>query len=279
MNKPAKKSKFKPNKKVIILSCVAVVLLALLVGMLVILSRQEEPVVETQPTETTAPTTEPSSETTEPTTEEPTTEAPPTEPGMLEHMAKLYQENPDIVGWIKIEGTKVDYPLMYTPDEYMKYLYMDFKGQFSPVGLPFIDVACSLEPESTNLLIHGHNMKSGAAFAAIMNYEKQEFYEEHPTISLTTLYEERTYEIVAAFHDRIRDEGDEGFIYYQFIEATSEAEFIEAAAYYRAHNLINTGIELEYGDHIITLATCSHRGEDGRFVVIARLVTEETENP
>ena len=122
-------------------------------------------------------------------------------------------------------------------------------------------------------------MKSGAAFAAIMNYEKQEFYEEHPTISLTTLYEERTYEIVAAFHDRIRDEGDEGFIYYQFIEATSEAEFIEAAAYYRALNLINTGIELEYGDHIITLATCSHRGEDGRFVVIARLVTEEAVNP
>ena len=167
---------------------------------------------------------------------------------------------------------------MYTPDENMKYLYKDFEGKYNSAGLPFIDNTCSVDPESTNLILHGHNMNSGAGFAAILGYKDQEFYEEHPVIKLTTLYEERTYEVVAAFYDRLYHYTEECFKFYRFVDAHTEAEFIEAAAYYRAKNLIDTGIELEYGDQLITLATCSKHEKDGRFVVIARLVTEESES-
>ena len=96
---------------------------------------------------------------------------------------------------------------------------------------------------------------------------------------MTTLYEERTYEVVAAFYDRIYEDGHEGFLYYRFINAYTEEDFIEAAAYYRAHSEIDTGIELNYGDKLITLSTCSHHTTDGRFVVIARLVEDTPETP
>lgn len=267
--------KFKPSKKVIALACVAGVLLLLLLSMVAILTLMDEEPEVTEPTETTEATretTEATSETTEETTEEVTEE---TEPQMLAHMAELYAENPDIYGWITIEGTKIDYPIMYTPNENMKYLYKDFEEKYDPAGLPFIDNTCSVDPESTNLIIHGHNMNSGTGFAALHGYAEQEFYEEHPTVTITTLYEERTYEVVAAFYDRIYHYTEECFKFYRFVDAHTEAEFIEAAAYYRANNLLDTGIELKYGDQLITLATCSHHTKDGRFVVIVRLVTEE----
>ena len=274
--KPA--AKFKPSKKVIVLASIAGALVLVIAGMLIALSMGNEQPVETLPTEDTTPTTEVTTEATEDTTEASTEESTAeTEPVMLAHMAELYAKNPDIFGWITIEGTKVDYPLMYTPYESMKYLYANFEGKFQAAGLPFIDGACSVDPESDNLIIHGHNMKSGAAFAAILGYAEQDFYEKHPVVHITTLYEERTYEVVAAFYDRIYQPGESGFIYYQFINAHTEADFIEAAAYYRANNLLDTGIELEYGDKLITLATCSHHMQDGRFVVIARLVTDDTE--
>ena len=276
-SKYQKKTTFKPSKKVIVLSCVAGLLLALLIGMLVVLSLREEPPVESQPTtETTAPTTTPVAENTDPTEESTETIPEETGPVMLDHMAKLYAENPDIFAWITIEGTKVDYPLMYTPNENMKYLYKDFQGKYDPTGLPFIDNTCSVDPESTNIIIHGHNMNSGAGFSALLNYEDQKFYEEHPVIILTTLYEERTYEIVAAFFDRLYHYTEECFKFYRFVDAHSEEEFNVAAEYYRANNLLDTGVEIAYGDQLITLATCSKHEKDGRFVVVARLVTDDT---
>ena len=120
---------------------------------------------------------------------------------------------------------------------------------------------------------------NGGGFNVITKYITQEFYEAHPTITVTTLYEERTYEIVAAFYDRIRGDEEEGFRFNRFVNAYTEEDFTEAVAYYRAHSEIDSGIELEYGDKLITLATCSYHTNDGRFVLIARLVTDDAETP
>ena len=267
--------KFKPSKKVIVLACIAGALLVVLLSMLAILFlRNDEPEV-TEPTETTAPTTETTEPTTE-TTEETTETTEPTEPQMLEHMAELYAQNPDIVGWITFEGTDLDYPIMYTPDDEEKYLYKNFKQEYSFNGLPFVDKDCSIDPESDNVIIYGHNMTTtGMAFNAIMNYVDQEYYEEHPTFSYTTLYEERTYEVVAAFYDRVYYKSEDCFKFYNFVDAETEHDFLEAIAYYRANSCVDTGIEPEYGDQLMTLVTCSHHVQYGRFVLIGRLVTED----
>ena len=198
------------------------------------------------------------------------TEPAVTEPVMLPALAEFYEKNPDICGWIRIENTELDYPLMYTPEDPEKYLRMDFNENYSVGGLPFLDSDCSLDPESGNLIIYGHNMRDGSQFRSIMMYKDRSYWEEHPTIILSTLYEEREYEVLAAFYDRVYYRYEDCFKFYQFIDAEDENAFNEAIAYYKEHSEYETGVTAEYGDRLITLVTCSYHHEYGRFVVVAR---------
>lgn len=219
---------------------------------------------------TTAPATE---ESTEPPTE------PPTERPMLESMTDLYAQNPEIIGWMTMEDTVLDYPVMQTPDDPEKYLHLNFDQNYAFAGELFVDARCTmgpdLEEESDNLIVYGHNMLNGTMFRPIMKYKHQSWWEDHPTFSFTTLYEERAYEIVAAFYDRVYFSYEDVFKFYQFIDAEDEEDFNEAVAYYKDHALYDTGVTPEYGDHLITLVTCSSYIDDGRFVVIGRLVTDD----
>ena len=201
----------------------------------------------------------------------------PTEPQMLPEMAELYAQNPDTVGWIKIEGTVIDYPVMHTPDDPEKYLRKNFQLKYETMGLPFIKYACDtgLGTESDNLIIYGHNMRNGTSFAAIMDYDEEEFWKEHPVIQYKTLYEERTYEVIAAFYDQVYKKTDKVFKYYNFIDPESEEEFNEGIAYFLKKSKIDTGLTAEYGDKLISLVTCSKHKEKGRFVVVARMVEDD----
>ena len=200
------------------------------------------------------------------------------EPVMIEWMAELYTHNPDVVAWIEIEDTKLDYPVMFTPDDEEKYIYKNFEGNYDLSGLPFIDKDCSVEPESDNIIIYGHNMNNGESFKTIMSYTEQEFWEAHPTIKYTTLYEERTYEIVAAFYDKVYYKSDTCFKFYQFIDADDEENFNEAMTYFAENSCIDTGITPEYGDNFIMLVTCSYHVDNGRFVLVARQVTDTADD-
>lgn len=267
MSKYTKSSKGGKNNLTIALAVCAAVLLVLLVVLILLIPKKEEPVP-----------TEPSTEATEiETTTEETTEPEETEPVMLEHMAALYALNPDIIGWIRIEGTQLDYPVMFTPDDEQRYLHADFEGDYDLSGLPFIDKDCTMDPESQALILYGHNMKNGTAFKALFGYEKAEFLEEHPTISFTTLYEERTYEVLAMFYDEVYRKSDTCFKFYQFIDPETEEEFNEGIQYFKDHSILDTGVTAEYGDNLITLVTCAYQKANGRFVVVAREVTEDTE--
>ena len=268
--KPVKKGAAKGSRTTLILGAVAALMLLLLVVMLALIPREKE---EPAPT-TEAPTTEaPTSET----TEEPTTEPEETEPQMLAHMAELYAENPDIVGWIRIEGTDLDYPVMYTPDDEEKYLRLDFEGNVDLSGLPFVDKDCTFDPESQALVIYGHNMKNGTAFRTLFDYEKKAFLEEHPTIYFSTLYEERTYEVLAMFYDEIYLKTATNFKFYQFIDPETEEDFLEGIEYFKDKSILDTGVTAEYGDRLITLVTCAYHTDMGRYVVVAREVTEDVE--
>ena len=270
------KKKHKVNKLTVVLSCIVGALALLLLIMILMIPSLENgeeatqpkapstvPTVETQPADTTAPITEPATETTVP--EE-------TEPEILPELAEIYAQNPDLAGWITIEGTILDYPVMYTPDDGEKYLYKNIKGRFDINGLPFIEDGCSMDPESDNIIIYGHNMNSGKMFASLMKYANKDYWEEHPTILFATLYEEREYEIVAAFYDRVYYNYEKRFKFYQFIDARDEDHYAEAISYFKEKAEYDTGVSAEYGDRLITLVTCAYHVKNGRFVVVAREV-------
>ena len=279
-----KYAKRRYSRLVIGLCCVAIVLLILVIAMMLIAVKMkwnksdveipsETPLTENNIVvlETTMATAE-MEETTTSTAETTIVETGPRE--ILEELAGDYASNPDLAGWITIDGTQIDYPVMYTPDDGEKYIRKDFKGNFSVGGLPFIEDGCSLDPESDNLIIYGHNMANGTMFNNIMNYQQKNFWEAHKTFTFKTLYEERTYEVISAFYDRVYLKTDTNFKFYQFIDARDEAHFNEAITYYKEHDLYETDVTAKYGDDLITLVTCAYHVDNGRFVVVARRVAD-----
>lgn len=225
------------------------------------LSRQ----VQAAATETTtAPT-----ETAAPETTVPEITAPPeTQPQVLPQYAEAYASNQEMVGWIRIDGTKLDYPVMHTPNEPEKYLHVDFEQENSYPGTPFLDAACTMD--SQNLLIYGHNMPNGTMFRSLFKYEQSTYWKEHPVIVFDTLYEQQEFEVLAAFYDRVYYKAENVFKFYQFIDPETEEEFNAGIAQFKDKALYDTGVTAEYGDQLITLVTCAYHTDNGRFVVVAR---------
>lgn len=187
---------------------------------------------------------------------------------ILEQYCELSRQNADLIGWIKIDGTKIDYPVMYTGDDF--YLRHGFDKADSKSGLPFIDKRCAVKPFGTNTIIYAHNMKNGTMFSGLLNYKSWNYYVEHPIIHFDTLYEAQEYKIVAAFESEVYQKSDTVFKHYNFLNPDSETAFDEYSAGIKALSLYDTGIYPEYGDELITLMTCSYHTENGRFVVVAK---------
>ena len=190
--------------------------------------------------------------------------------GSLRKYDPLYNKNKDFFGWLKIEGTKIDYPVMYTPRDNEYYLHRDFNGDYSESGCLFIDGSC---PAKGNFyLIYGHHMRNGSMFGELPNYKDYEFYKEHKTVFFDTRYELRDYEVVAAFYAQVfpEDEEDDHFCYYKYTDLTNPQKFSEYVTNVKANAIYDTGITPVYGDELIALSTCNYHTEDGRFVVVAR---------
>lgn len=188
---------------------------------------------------------------------------------------KLYSENKDFVGWITIKDTLVDYPVMYTPDDLENgefYIHRDYEKNYSAAGLPFIDRNCIVENPTDNIIIYGHNMNSGTMFHDIIKYENKEFYEEHKTFTFDTIYGNGTYEVVAAFYGQVLPADSNEFKYYEFVNAGNEEEFMDFVNHVKRMSVIDTGVEVEYGDELLTLSTCAYHVTDGRFAVIAKKI-------
>ncbi len=193
-----------------------------------------------------------------------------TPPVILEKYRELYGQNSDLAGWLTVEGTLVDYPVMQCEDnEY--YLHHDFHKEESKYGCLYAKDEADFA-EGTNVIIYGHNMRDGSMFGDLDQYMEESFYREHPTVSFDTLYEERMYEIVAVFQSQVYRKGDDVFKYYQFYQADTKEEFDDFYENIKALSLYDTGVEAEFGDTFITLSTCAYHVEDGRFVVVAKRV-------
>lgn len=187
---------------------------------------------------------------------------------ILPQYRELYEENGDIWGWVSIPGTVIDYPVMHTPSEPDKYLHLDFSGNYNYAGTPYLDAGC--DENSDNLLIYAHNMKDGSMFQALAKYESQKFWEEHPTFVLNTLYEEREFEVLAAFYDRVYYKTEECFKFYQLKNVETGEEFDSAVEILKEKAIYDTGVTAEYGDQLAMLVTCAYHVKNGRFVLVGR---------
>lgn len=191
---------------------------------------------------------------------------------MLPSMQSVYEKNNDVVGWIKIEGTVIDYPVMYTPDDGEFYLYKNFYKNKDINGSIFIDKHCHLEPRDTNLIFHGHNMNNGSMFGALIQYKSKDFYDSHKRVLFDTLYENQIYEIISVFISKVYNVSDNVFKYYRFYNAKNQEEFDYFYKNIKQMSLYEINPKATFGDEFITLSTCENSVKNGRFVVVAKKI-------
>lgn len=197
------------------------------------------------------------------------TEEPDPELIALEKYAAVHEQNSDFVGWVNIDGTNINYPVMQTIDNPNFYLKRGFEKQYSNYGVPYVQENCALGI-SDNVVIYGHHMNNGSIFADLCKYEREDFYQEHPTIHFDTLSSLGEYEIVAAFKTVAYSE--DGFKYYHFVDAENETAFDAFISQCKALALYDTGVSAKYGDKLLTLSTCEYSRTNGRMVVVAKLI-------
>ena len=184
-----------------------------------------------------------------------------------EKYGALFEQNQDFIGWISIDGTNINYPVMQTPTNPDYYLKHAFDKSWSDYGVPYIEESCIMGI-SNNIVIYGHHMKNGSMFADLCNYTDEDFWREHPLIHFDTLSSFGEYEIVAVFRFNTNKET---FKYNECV-TMNEEEFNEFMQEVHAREMYDTGIDAEYGDQLLTLSTCEYFYKNGRFVVVAKKV-------
>lgn len=185
----------------------------------------------------------------------------------LENIAKI---NSDVVGWIKIGNTNIDYPVMQNGDY---YLHRNIYKNYSSHGTPYLAEYCNIQ-YSDNLIIYGHHMNDNSMFAQLDNYKKHSFYENHKYIKFYSYYNgktiEKTYEVAIAFKTVVYSE--KGFKYYNYTNFSDVQELNDFIENCRKLEFYNTGIDINYGDKLITLSTCEYSQKNGRIVVVAKQI-------
>ena len=185
----------------------------------------------------------------------------------MEKYGELFKKNNDFMGWISIKGTNVNYPVMQTPHHPDYYLKKNFDKEYSDYGVPYIEETCAMGI-SNNIVIYGHHMNDGTMFADLVKCYDKDYRDEHPLIQFDTISGFGTYEVVAAFKF---DTNNETFKYNEFVTMDEES-FDEFMKKVHARQAYDTGVDVEYGDQLLTLSTCEHTYKNGRFVVVAKKV-------
>ncbi len=193
--------------------------------------------------------------------------------GTTERMLKLEElqkQNPDIIGWLEIENTDINYPVLQGKDN-SYYMTHNYKKEYSSNGSVFLDKDFSWDKPSDNLLIYGHNMNNNTMFEDLLSYQNESFYKDHPNIRFTTSDEDAIYEIISAFKSRVYYKSEQNvFRYYYFVNSQNEDDYNNFVKNAKKASIYDTGKTANYGDQLMTLSTCSYYTEDGRFAVVAK---------
>ncbi|MDE7311957.1 MAG: class B sortase [Eubacterium sp.] len=190
---------------------------------------------------------------------------------VLKKYRELYKQNKDLAGWLSIEGTVINYPVMQTgsknPDY---YLHHDFEKKESDHGTLFVDARNDYVNRDTNLIIYGHNMRDGTMFGGLKRFMEKEYFEQHQKLVFDTIYEKAEYQIVAVCLSKVNYQDDHTFRYYNFLNAADKEEFNAFLANIQQLTVFDQKIDLSYGDELLTLSTCNSYVQDGRLFLIAK---------
>jgi len=192
--------------------------------------------------------------------------------GILMKYSALHKKNEDLRGWIKIDGTRIDYPVMQRDVEF--YLHKNFEKEYADRGLPFLDVRSDTEWVSSNLIIHGHNMRDGTMFADLLKYKDNDYAEKHKIIKLDTLTEEREYELIGVFDvDTKIDDWRSDFTLYDIINMSDEEDAVKVNELIEKSSSYKSDLTVSAGDDLLTLSTCStYDAIHGRYIILAKRV-------
>lgn len=198
------------------------------------------------------------------------TPGPEAAAAVLPQYRSLYEQNADMIGWLRIEGTGIDLPVVQTPGDNEHYLRRGFDGLYATGGTLFLDEQCSVDPDAptANWLIYGHNMADGSMFGELTRYRDKAFWQAHPTFTFDTLYETGTWQVVAALDTTL---GADALPYYTFFDADTRQEWQQRVDAILALALYDTGVTPEYGQQLLTLSTCGSTvpGTASRFALLA----------
>lgn len=205
--------------------------------------------------------------------------------GELDKYKDLREINKEFVGWLSIEGTGIDVPVVQTGDN-DTYLRKDFYGNYSVYGNPFLDYRNNLknlfESKKTKLVsadknttVYGHNMLDNMVFAELLEYKELDFYKQHPIIEFNTVYGETKWKIISAFLVNSTDDMDSGYsLPYNFVDCYDN-NFSAYLTELEKRSYVKTGVDVNESDVLLTLSTCDKAViAEGRFVVVARLVRD-----
>ncbi len=192
-------------------------------------------------------------------------------PQILPEYKPLYEMNNDLVGWISIPDTSVNYPVLKATESLDFYLNRDFYKEKTRSGSIYVRDVGDVFAPSDNITIYGHRMKTGNMFTLLHEYPNKSFWESHKTFSFDTLYEHHQYEIFAVF--KTSGNPGEGFPYHLFIDAENAEEFDEFVAEVKRLSFYDTGITPQYGDKLVCLSTCEYTLNNGRLVVVGRRIS------
>lgn len=196
-------------------------------------------------------------------------------PDILPEYQEIYAENKDLVGWLEIDGTVINYPVLQSDSEENSQFYLthSFAKKKDKNGSLFMDYRNDFVDRDTNIIIYGHNMKSGAMFGTLKKYLEKGYLEKHPKIRFDTIYERGTYEVIGAFLSEVSYQDEYTFRYYNFLNANNESEFEAFCVNVMQLDALKKGtLDAKYGDQLLTLSTCSSYTDEGRMFIIAKRI-------
>ena len=198
-------------------------------------------------------------------------------PEVLDEYKVIYQQHKKLIGWLKFDdkdiGGKYGFPVMQTEDnDYFLSHNSELKNDKN--GAIFMDTNCDVLKPSTNFILYGHHMKSGAMFGNLDHYAKESYWKKYPYISFDTIYEKGIYQVMYVFRSHVFSEEEIAFKYYQFTDCISATEFDSNMEEMAKMSLYDTGVTAQFGDQLLTLSTCDYQEQDGRFVVVCKKVKE-----
>ena len=191
---------------------------------------------------------------------------------ILPEYRPIWEMNNDLIGWIKIPDTNINYPVVQSKEKDY-YLYRNFNGEESIHGTVYAREECDVLTPSDNVTVYGHHMKDGSMFNNLDFYMKKSFWKDHQTFTFDTIHERRTYQVFAVF--KTSGDAGVGYPFHVFVDAVNEDHFDQFVSDIKGMSLYDTGITAEYGDKLLCLCTCEYSKWNYRLIVVAKLVTEE----